>query len=65
MVHTALEKLAGLKLLEQDDPEATRLAMGIGEPDDVANLVLYLVSDESKHMTGAELVLDNGATVTG
>jgi len=63
MVHAALEELAGIKLLEQDDPEATRIAMGIGEPSDVANLVLYLVSDESKYMTGAELVLDNGVIV--
>ena len=62
MVHTALEELAGFKLMEQDDPEATRIAMGIGEPVDVANLVLFLASDESKHITGAELVIDNGAT---
>ncbi len=32
----------------------------IGEPDDIANAVLYLASDESKFMTGAELRLDGG-----
>lgn len=32
----------------------------IGEPEDVANAVLYLASDESKFMTGAELKLDGG-----
>jgi len=32
----------------------------IGEPDDIANAVLYLASDESKFMTGAELKLDGG-----
>ena len=32
----------------------------IGEPDDVAYGVLYLASDESKFMTGAELILDGG-----
>jgi NAD(P)-dependent dehydrogenase (short-subunit alcohol dehydrogenase family) len=32
----------------------------VGEPDDVANGVLYLASDESKFMTGAELKLDGG-----
>tara|TARA_B100001167_G_C16478742_1_gene171277 strand:- start:233 stop:439 length:207 start_codon:yes stop_codon:yes gene_type:complete len=63
MVHTALENLAGIKLSEQDDPETTRIAMGIGEPLDVANLVLFLASDESKHINGAELVIDNGATI--
>ena len=32
----------------------------LGEPADVANAILYLASDESKLMTGAELVLDGG-----
>jgi 3(or 17)beta-hydroxysteroid dehydrogenase len=34
----------------------------IGEPDDIAYGVLYLASDESKFMTGAELVIDGGYT---
>jgi 3(or 17)beta-hydroxysteroid dehydrogenase len=33
-----------------------------GEPEDVAYGVLYLASDESKHVTGAELVIDGGWT---
>ena len=32
----------------------------VGEPDDVANGVVYLASNESKFMTGAELKLDGG-----
>ena len=32
----------------------------LGEPDDIANAVLYLASDESRFMTGAELKLDGG-----
>ena len=63
MVHSALEQLAGLKLMEQPDPEAMRLTMGIGEPNDIAYMVLYLISDESKHVNGAEMVVDNGDTV--
>ena len=63
MVHAALEALGGLKIMEAEDPEKTRVALGIGEPSDVANMVLFLASDESKHITGAEMVVDNGDTV--
>jgi NAD(P)-dependent dehydrogenase (short-subunit alcohol dehydrogenase family) len=34
----------------------------MGEPEDVAYAVTYLASDESKFMTGSELVLDGGFT---
>ena len=34
----------------------------IGEPDDVAYCVLYLASDESKFVTGAEFKIDGGLT---
>ena len=34
----------------------------LGEPEDVAYGVLYLASDESKFVTGAELVIDGGYT---
>ena len=32
----------------------------LGEPADIANGVLYLASDESQYMHGAELVIDAG-----
>ena len=34
----------------------------LGSPEDVAYGVLYLASDESKFVTGAELVIDGGYT---
>ena len=34
----------------------------IGQVDDVANLIVFLASDESKFITGSELVVDGGLT---
>ena len=40
---------------------ARQIPLGrIGEPADIANAALYLASDESKFMTGAEMRLDGG-----
>lgn len=37
---------------------------GQGKPEDVANLVLFLASDESRQITGACMVIDNGETIS-
>jgi NAD(P)-dependent dehydrogenase (short-subunit alcohol dehydrogenase family) len=34
----------------------------LGTVEDVSNLALFLASDESSYMNGAELVLDGGFT---
>jgi NAD(P)-dependent dehydrogenase (short-subunit alcohol dehydrogenase family) len=34
----------------------------MGEPLDIANGCLFLASEESKYMTGSELVIDGGYT---
>lgn len=56
-------------LTENGDVDEGRAALDalhpighIGEPEDIAYAVLYLASDESKFMTGAELVVDGGYT---
>ncbi|QUD86196.1 SDR family oxidoreductase [Phenylobacterium montanum] len=46
---------------EAESKLARQVPLGrIGEPLDIANAVLYLASDESRFMTGAELKLDGG-----
>ncbi|AWV07284.1 3-oxoacyl-[acyl-carrier protein] reductase [Lysobacter maris] len=51
------------------DLDAARIELGqlhplghVGEPDDIAWGVVYLASDESKFVTGTELVIDGGYT---
>lgn len=36
---------------------------GLGKPEDVANLVVYLASDESRFVNGAEILIDNALTI--
>lgn len=54
--HLAEDKVAMKKLL------GTTLMERPGQPDEVAYPVLFLASDESSFMTGAELVVDGGYT---
>jgi NAD(P)-dependent dehydrogenase (short-subunit alcohol dehydrogenase family) len=52
--------LRGDLLDERAKVAATVPAGRIGEPEDIAYGVLYLASDESQFVTGAELVIDGG-----
>lgn len=38
---------------------------GLGQPDDIANTVLFLASDESRHVSGAHIVVDNASSIIG
>jgi NAD(P)-dependent dehydrogenase (short-subunit alcohol dehydrogenase family) len=37
---------------------------GFAEPGEVAAAVLYLASDDARHVTGVDLPLDNGFAIT-
>jgi NAD(P)-dependent dehydrogenase (short-subunit alcohol dehydrogenase family) len=49
-------------LLNEDDPIFKKSLLGASEPEDVAQLALYLASDESRRVTGAILPVDSGAS---
>ncbi len=48
----------------QEDLDALAGVTSMCEPEDIANMVLYLASDESRFVNGAQMLIDNGSTIT-
>jgi 3(or 17)beta-hydroxysteroid dehydrogenase len=55
-----------LEVVREVDPEAAAQMndIWVGQPQDVANMVLFLASSESVSINGSEMVVDNTATIT-
>lgn len=58
------ERASSMRIPVTSPVAPTGPKMRYGEPDDIAWLVVYLVSNESQFMNGAELDVDNSASIT-
>ena len=47
----------------QTERVAKRYPFGVGEPTDIANIALFLASDESRMINGATIAADGGMSV--
>ena len=48
---------------EQLQEEKKKYPLGFGEPSDIANGIIYLLSDAAKWVTGSVLTIDGGVTL--
>lgn len=62
-IETGMLRQAEGRTAAAEIPEGPLPMGATGSPTDVANLVLYLASDESRFVTGAEFVIDNGSII--
>lgn len=60
-VHTEMHKrMLAVSGDQQTDANASRHLLGYGESDDIANAVLFLLSDASRWITGTAMTVDGG-----
>ncbi len=58
-----VQGISGRMGQEEPVPDGVLPPEALGAPGDVANLVLYLASDEARFLTGVEIPVDNGLLV--
>ena len=54
----AVNDLFGMKMADYEAAPS-----GLGKPEDVANLVVFLASEESRYINGAEIMIDNALII--
>jgi 3alpha(or 20beta)-hydroxysteroid dehydrogenase len=62
VVDTPMVRAQGLDGMDLDRLFGKIPAGRVGTPEDIANLMVFLASDESSYFTGADFVVDGGAT---
>lgn len=63
MILTNMQGVAAEDNADNYDATLALIPMGrMGEPDDIANMNLFLASDEAKYITGTEFIVDGGMT---
>ncbi len=60
-IYKQIGQVANVSASEAEQMSLRQVPFGaVGEPDDVAWLILYLACDESKYVTGSEFMVDGG-----
>jgi 3(or 17)beta-hydroxysteroid dehydrogenase len=64
MVQSMPEKIAGAALAPLGDQGQGAGLNPLGAPEDIAHMVVYLASDESRFVSGQSFIIDNTASIT-
>ena len=61
-VETSLQKRWKKKPSMKKNLEKNIPIKKVGKPEDIANGIMFLLSDQSKYITGTEIIIDGGVT---